>query len=429
MTLGIALTAHERPPTTFVFDQDEVLLGRSPDSHIIFDPEMDAGVSRHHARIQRLGDGRFAIEDLGSTQGTFLGGTAVRGSATLQSRDVIILGQNGPRLSVIWESQPGDTAVSQALLRQWHSSFFPLALYRDFPERFHVYQRIGEGGYGQVWRARRRDSSRWVAMKILRPELLAFNEQKDSGRLERLAARFRREAELVQRLADSGAPGLVPVYETSGDSRFGFLYLLMDYIDGTSLEHYTNPRRRLSVPETCSIMAQVARTLSHAHAFSWTDPLTEQTKQAIVHRDVKPSNILLRDADKRAFLCDFGIAAVEKGSDRLTLPQMRVVTNRFTAPEVLETNAISPMTDLWGLAVTTYVLLSGGAFPFEGTTLRDVVESIRRQVVPSLGGFRSDMPEELERLIRQGLRLKPDERPQSAREWADQLEHFSAVAK
>lgn len=424
MTLGIALTTKDRPPTTFVFDQEEILLGRSPNCHIIFDPDLDAGVSRLHARIVRLGHGSYILEDLTSTQGTFIGGTLVRGSVKLQSHDVITLGQSGPRLSVIWEARPGDTSVSQALLRQWHSAFFPLSLYRDFPWRFHVYQRVGEGGYGQVWRARSRDSTRWVAIKILRPELLAYGEEKGSSRLERLAQRFRREADLVQRLADAGTPGLVPVYETSGDSRFGFLYLLMDYIEGASLERYTTPRNRLSVTEVCDLMRQVATTLDHAHGFSWKDTDTGQSMQGIVHRDVKPSNILLQEADGRAFLCDFGIAAVERGSTRLTLPQMRVVTNRFTAPEVLETNAISPMTDLWGLAVTIYVLLSAGSFPFEGTTLRDVVDSIRRQIVPSLRGFNSEIPEELEQLVRQGLMLKSEDRPQTAREWVDRLEKF-----
>src|SRR5690606_40641355 len=69
---------------------------------------------------------------------------------------------------------------------------------------------------------------------------------------------------------------------------------------------------------------------------------------------------------------------------------------------------LSPMTDLWGLAVTIYVLLSAGSFPFEGTTLRDVVDSIRRQIVPSLRGFNSEIPEELEQLVRQGLMLKSE---------------------
>jgi serine/threonine protein kinase len=424
MTLAIALTARERPPTTFVFEQEEILLGRSTESHIIFDPELDSGVSRVHARIVQLEQGRYLLEDLGSTQGTYVGGAPVRVPVVLRSHDVITLGVDGPRLSVIWEARRGDTSVSQALLRQWHSAFFPLALYSDFPWRFQVYQRVGEGGYGQVWRARGRDSMKWMAVKILKPELLAYGDEKDTSRLERLAERFRREAELVQRLADAGTPGLVTVHETSGDSRFGFLYMLMDYIDGASLDVYSSPRRRLSVARICDVMRQVALTLSHAHALSWEDPDTRQVQHGIVHRDVKPSNILLRDVDNHAFLCDFGIAVVQNANERLTLPQFRVVTSRFTAPEVLATNEITPMTDLWGLAVTTYVLLAAGTFPFEGTTLKDVVESIRRQEVPSLTTLYPDVPSELDKLVRQGLLLNPKGRPADANEWAERLAPF-----
>ncbi len=424
MTLAIALTARERPPTTFVFEQEEILLGRSTESHVIFDPELDSGVSRVHARIVQLEQGRYLLEDLGSTQGTYVGGVPVRVPVVLRSHDVITLGLDGPRLSVIWEARRGDTSVSQALLRQWHGAFFPLALHSSFPWRFQVYQRVGEGGYGQVWRARGRDSMNWMAVKILKPELLAYGDEKDTSRLERLAERFRREAELVQRLADAGTPGLVTVHETSGDSRFGFLYMLMDYIDGASLDVYSSPRRRLAVPRVCDVMRQVALTLSHAHALSWEDPDTRQGQHGIVHRDVKPSNILLRDVDNHAFLCDFGIAVVQNANERLTLPQFRVVTSRFTAPEVLATNEITPMTDLWGLAVTTYVLLAAGAFPFEGTTLKDVVESIRRQDVPSLTTLYPDVPPELDSLVRQGLLLNPRERPADANEWAGRLAAF-----
>ncbi len=425
MFISVAISGRNRTPTTYVFDQAEISLGRSSRNDIIFDPLVDGAVSRRHALIRCLAEGRFVLEDLGSTQGTFVNNHRIKGAVTLSSRDSIVLGVEGPRINVSFEKDQQSTTESDELLRSPSAAHFPLALYRDFPTRFSVFQKIGEGGYGQVWRGKRRDTEEWVAIKFLRPELLIGGTSSSSMiRIEKLSDRFRREAEVTRLLSKQNIKGIVRVDEVGGDSREGFLFMVMEYIEGESLDEIVMRRRELHEETICRYMRQVAEALHAAHGFEWQEPADGKRVRGIIHRDVKPSNILVRKHDDQAVLCDFGIAAMQEGGERLTLPQMRVFTYKFTAPEVLMENIITPATDLWGLAVTAYVLLTGGFFPYGGMGMGETLKAIEDRSLIPVKSYRGRMNEDLAAFVESALDPLPEKRPPNAEAWVRAMTRF-----
>ena len=419
MTICIAVTGKGRTPTTFVFDLQEVRLGRSSANDIVFDPVIDGAVSRRHAVLRCTGGRSWVVEDLQSTQGTYLNDRRVGEPSPLRSGDVLTLGVDGPNITVVWEATEESSTETEKLLRRHTPAVFPLALYRDFPERFHIYQKIGEGGYGEVWRARPHGERAWTAVKFLRPELLAGASSSSGARIDKLVQRFAREAEFTRRLSQS-TDGIAGVHEAGGDAEEGFLYMLLDYVDGKSLDRIIAGNRELSPGRVCNFMRQVAQSLHLAHTYQWKDDSGRDCR-GIIHRDIKPSNIMIRRHDGRAILLDFGIAAIEEGGERLTLPQMRVFTYKFTAPEVLIENTISPSTDLWGLAVTTYVLLSGGYFPYKGMGLAETLRMIRERKMSPITDYRTDLAPELVDLVHRGLDVEAGARLQTAQDWVDAL--------
>ena len=425
MALCLAIGGAARAPTTYVCTQDQVRLGRSADNEIVFDPDLDSGVSRYHAVLRQRNDGEWTIRDLKSRQGTLRNGWPVSGEEPLTPRDVIRLGPIGPQILVLWkrDKNPDSSTLTMAL-DPTAPQPFPLALYRDFPERFSMFQKVGAGGYGEVWRARTRRSAQWVAVKFLRRELLRLATD-DRDEVERTIRRFRREAELTRRLAESRVKGIARMDEAGGNPDEGFLYMIMEFVDGQSLEKLVGQWRDFPPGRFCRYLAQTAESLDAAHRFQWTDKATGRDCRGIVHRDIKPSNIMVRRRDDHAVLCDFGIAGIIEGGDRLTRSHVCVSTFRYTAPEVFRSNAITPATDLWGLAVTAYVLLTGGYFPYDGATARDVAAAVDAGHQIPLTDHRGDLPPDLVDLIHRGLHADPSRRTATAREWAEALWRFA----
>ncbi|MEQ8820901.1 MAG: serine/threonine-protein kinase [Sumerlaeia bacterium] len=298
---------------------------------------------------------------------------------------------------------------------------FPLALYRGFPDRFQVYEKIGEGGYGQVWRARARSANEWVAIKFLRPELLLFNSRKPNQDFDHVVRRFQREAELTARLTDESL-GVAKVLETGGNARMGIFYMMMDYIAGVPLDKLILREKGLRPGLVSRYVLQVARTLKYAHDFTWDDPQTGNQARGIVHRDIKPGNIIIRQHDNAAILCDFGIAGIVEGAERLTLPHMQVCSYKYTAPEVLESNDISPATDMWGLAVTAYVALTGGRFPYPGATLLETLRNTQAGKLIPLDDSHGLVSDELKEFLHRALDPDPARRLRTAEDFVRHLE-------
>ncbi len=206
-------------------------------------------------------------------------------------------------------------------------------------------EKIGEGGMGSVYRARHETLEKDVAVKVLAP---AFRQDDD------LVQRMLREARLAARLDH---PGVVTVQDAGVAG--GIPYLVMPFVKGRNLDEILKDRKRLKPSEALSAVKKAARAFAAAH------------KLGIVHRDVKPANLIVT-TDGQIKVTDFGLAvAVAAGDPRLTRADCVVGTPQFMAPEQVTGEAIDVRTDIYSLGATLYNLLSGEA-PFAGGTALSV---------------------------------------------------------
>lgn len=317
-------------------------------------------------------------------------------------------------LGLLEEEQPGGLAVPAML------------------GEFRLTRRLGHGGMGVVYRARQEPLGREVALKLMRPELVFFENNRE---------RFQREAEAIARLDH---PAIVPVL-TYGEEA-GIPYLAMPFIDGCSLADVIEAlgereprhlegddlarametagtrveaaaRRALSAPSWCGMAAlvcrQVAEALAHAH------------ERGIVHRDVKPSNIMLA-SDGRVLLVDFGLAKAA-GASRLTRTGSQLGSLPYSAPEqVLGNDApIDARSDVFSLGTVLYELLTL-ARAFDGENNQQTMRAIltREPVDPRR---RNDaVGPDLAAVLAKALEKDPDHRYGSARALADDLGSFLA---
>jgi serine/threonine-protein kinase len=204
--------------------------------------------------------------------------------------------------------------------------------------RYRLTEHIASGGMGDVWRGVDNVLARTVAVKILLPSLVA-----EPG----FAARFRDEA---RTMATINHPGVVNVYDYGADG--GVTYLVMEYVEGDALSKTLSQVGRLTPQRTMSLIAQAADALQAAH------------DKGIVHRDVKPANLLVRP-DGTLVLTDFGIARREAAASNLTAVGSVLGTASYISPEQASGRGATPLSDVYGLGVVAYQCLAGRR-PFEG---------------------------------------------------------------
>jgi len=251
---------------------------------------------------------------------------------------------------------------------------------------------LGAGGMGQVYRARDPRLERDVAIKVLTEAL-----SKEPGYLER----FQREARAVAKL---NHPNIVPVYDFGEQGNF--TYLVMPLIPGGTLRDYLAQRRRLPLAEAISITDQVASALQYAH------------ERGLVHRDVKPANILL-SPEGRALLSDFGIVRlVEKGdASGATLTHLGtfVGSPEYAAPEMVTGAAVDLRVDLYALGVVLFQLLTG-QLPFSGATPMALLMMQTQQPPPAPRSLNPEIPPAVEAVVLKLLAKRPEDRYQTAAE-------------
>jgi serine/threonine-protein kinase len=256
---------------------------------------------------------------------------------------------------------------------------------------------IGRGGMGIVYKARDRRLKRSVAIKVLPPELSFRSE---------IRTRFLREAETAAQLSH---PNIVPIY--SVDERDGMVYFVMALVEGENLAVRLHQRGALEADETRRILLEVARALDYAH------------ERGVVHRDIKPDNILIQH-DGRVMVTDFGIArAVTEGSDaRLTATGMAIGTPAYMSPEQsMGERQIDGRSDLYSLGVVGYQMLSG-ELPFEAqSTPALLVKHLSERPTP-VDERRPDAPRDLARAVMLCLEKDPANRFPSAGALAVALE-------
>ncbi len=248
---------------------------------------------------------------------------------------------------------------------------------------------MARGATAEVWRAFDTRLERTVAVK----RLVTGTDPVTASRLER-------EARTVAGLSH---PGIVTVYDTGIED--GLPWLAMELVDGESLADLLVREGRIEHRRAVAIAIQIARALEHAH------------EAGLIHRDVKPANIMLR-ADGRAQLVDFGITAGD-GDARLTSTGMVVGSAAYLAPEVAAGSLASPASDIYSLGAVLFEMVSGRS-PFPGSTLSAVLLAHQQEPVPSVVGL-GGVPPWLDRVLSRALAKQPRDRHVSAGGFADDL--------
>ena len=260
---------------------------------------------------------------------------------------------------------------------------------------FEVVARIGRGGMGVVYRARQVSLDRQVALKTLAPGL-----ELDEALIER----FRAEARAASR---TNHPNLVQVYDvgSEGDTH----YLAMELVEGESLASLIRQQGSMDYLRAAAITSQVAAGLGALHAVG------------VVHRDVKPSNILVRP-DLLVKVTDFGVALLEEGMRRITADGTTVGTADYMSPEQARGEELDGRSDIYSLGVVLYQMLSGQV-PFGGATPLVVMQRHCEESPPSLRRVRSDVPDRLAEIVSKCLSKDRGERYQTSEALAADLDH------
>jgi serine/threonine-protein kinase len=269
-----------------------------------------------------------------------------------------------------------------------------LALVRQaFTGRYEVDREIGKGGNARIFLARD-PSGQTVALKILHPELL----------VSVAADRFLREIQIASKLDN---PHIAKILD-SGEREW-LVYYVMSFVDGATLRERLDTLRCLPVAETLRIACDVLEALGHAHG------------HGIIHRDVKPANIVL--SAEGAVLLDFGIAraVIASGTDQLTRSGIAVGTSTYMSPEQITALAdIDHRSDLYSVGCVLFECLAGQP-PFMHRNEAVVLQLHLTQPPPDVRTLRSDTPAELATGIAKALAKSPGDRWRSAMEMRDVL--------
>ena len=264
-------------------------------------------------------------------------------------------------------------------------------------DRYELTEIIGEGGMAVVYKALDRRLNRYVAVKIMRPEM---------AQQEEFRQRFFAESHAVAMLS---SPNIVAVYDVSHSTEIE--YIVMELVDGITLKQYMKRKGPIPWREAVYFAKQIARALAHAHS------------KGVVHRDIKPQNMmLLRDGTLK--VGDFGIAALENeiSEDRGTA----VGSIHYIAPEQIRGESPDGRSDLYSLGVVMYEMLTGQK-PYTGDTVGEIaVKHLNTAPVPP-SQLVEDLPPELEHIILKAMNPEIQARYQTAEELIRDLDHFAVT--
>jgi beta-lactam-binding protein with PASTA domain/tRNA A-37 threonylcarbamoyl transferase component Bud32 len=273
----------------------------------------------------------------------------------------------------------------------------PVSDPRIYSNRYQVTHLIARGGMAMVYRAQDLLLNRAVALKILYPELSA-----DPAFVER----FRREAQAAANLSH---PNIVPVFDWGEDD--GTYFIVMELVDGTSLAEVLRGSRTLTASRSVTIAAQVAAALGYAH------------RNGVVHRDVKPGNILIT-SDGQVKVTDFGIAQAVSSEDQLAEEGSVMGTATYFSPEQASGESVDGRSDVYSLGVVLYEMLAGRP-PFIGDSPLAVSTQHVHGSVPFPTQFNDTVPRDLEAIVMESLGKSPSQRYQSADEFRTDLIRFN----
>lgn len=260
--------------------------------------------------------------------------------------------------------------------------------------RYEIISCIGQGGMADVYKARDTILNRMVAIKVLRPKLA-----NDPMTL----VRFQREASAASRLSH---PNVVDIYDV-GEYE-GLHYIVMEYVRGRTLKQLISQRGALGQDEAVNIMKQLTGAVAQAH------------QHHIIHRDIKPQNILIKD-DGTVKITDFGIA-VAADSVQLTLNNAVMGSAHYLAPETAQGKDPNPQVDIYSLGIVFYELLTGDV-PFHGKTPTEIAIKHLRNPMPFPRDFNASISQFVENIVLKATAKNPEERYKTAEEMLFDLNH------
>ena len=266
----------------------------------------------------------------------------------------------------------------------------------EIASRYRIERRLGAGGMSTVFLATDSVLERAVAIKLL-AEHLAEDED--------FVARFRREALSAARLQH---PNVVQVFDSGQDPDSMRHYIVMEYVDGPSAADLLREHKQMEIEQTVSILRDACHGLDYAH------------RAGVVHRDVKPGNLLLSEETGITKLADFGIA---KAAEQTRITQVGSVlgTAAYLSPEQARGDEAGPASDIYSLGVCAYQFLTG-RLPHEYSSLTELALKQQQEHVQPITDLRPEVPPELDEAIRLCLERQPGSRYRSALELAEAIE-------
>jgi len=263
--------------------------------------------------------------------------------------------------------------------------------------RYQVTRELGHGGMGVVYLAQDPFIDRLVAIKTT-----LSSPPKDPQGLEQFQQIFFNEAHAAGKLTH---PHIVSVYDATVET--DRCYLVMEYVDGTTLKEHCLEKNLLSLEKVVKIIFQCAKALDYAH------------QNGVIHRDIKPGNIMISTKGE-AKISDFGIATVKGVSAAPPLQGSLTGSVYYASPQQLRNEPITPQSDLFSLGVVMYELLTG-AKPFQGDTGISTLYKITNEDPEPLQNHKRDVPESLERIVVRALEKDLEKRYQSGLQLASEL--------
>jgi pSer/pThr/pTyr-binding forkhead associated (FHA) protein len=374
---------------------DELVIGRAVSGEGRLDDDHE--LSRRHARLARDAGGQLTIEDLGSANGTFVNGERVGRRQVLKMGDSIQIGSTTLRLTHVGQA-PAPPAPATPLAAPAAPLAAPAARAADRegltselpPDSIFAGCRIEEvishGDMAVVYRAEELALQRQVALKLILPER--------SGE-ERFRERFRRESKVA---AAIDHPNVIPIFDAGDED--GLLFITMRLVEGTDMRALIDAAGRIEPRRAARIVRQVGAALDAVHA------------GGMLHRDVKPSNVLLGRAD-HVYLSDFGLAKRAAAVGGLTRLGSIVARAEYVAPEQILNQRVDARSDIYALGCLLFETLTGEP-PFARWKEGPEALAHLNAPLPSPVELCPDLPREFDDVVRRAMAKDPSERYPSA---------------
>lgn len=268
--------------------------------------------------------------------------------------------------------------------------------------KYDILSILGKGAMGIVYKALDPDIDRKVAIKTIRFDLAS--EETDN---EEIMQRFMREAQAAGKLSH---PNIITIFDVGREE--DLTYIVMQFIEGPSLQRLIAQGEKFTIPEVIKLMEQVCNGLDYAH------------QNGIVHRDIKPGNILL-DNNKRPYICDFGVARVDTST--LTQSGTAVGTPSYMSPEQVMGKKIDKRSDIFSIGCILYEFLTGRR-PFEAESITTVIYKIINEEPPAISEIKKGLPAGFEKIINKALAKNPNDRYQNCKQLVEDLRNLDRLA-